>query len=169
MNRFNRTYWIGCHLFRSHDALLSLWESVLYCVKGILGRLDVISFAERQCSRHILISLRPWQCLLLYKSHLVLRKRHDSASNFILVLSRYSDGIRTGRPGFDSRQGMRYFLFSTASIPVLRPTQPPIQWIAGAPSPKVKRLGHEADHSPPSTSEDKYGGDIPHTTSWRGA
>jgi hypothetical protein len=35
------------------------------------------------------------------------------------------------------------------------PTQPPIQWITGVPSPQVKRPGREADHSPPASVEDK--------------
>jgi hypothetical protein len=34
--------------------------------------------------------------------------------------------------GFESRQGLKIFLFTTASRPVLGPTQPPIQWIPGA-------------------------------------
>jgi hypothetical protein len=32
-------------------------------------------------------------------------------------------------------------------------SQPPIQWITGALSPGVKRLGHEADHTPPTSAE----------------
>jgi hypothetical protein len=39
-------------------------------------------------------------------------------------------------------------------------------------SPEVKQLGHEADHSPPSNAEVKYGGAIPplpHMPSWCGA
>jgi hypothetical protein len=43
------------------------------------------------------------------------------------------------------------FLLSTASKPALGPTQPPIQWVLGALSLGVKRPGHEANHSPPST------------------
>jgi hypothetical protein len=35
------------------------------------------------------------------------------------------------------------------------PTQPPIQWVPGALSLGVKRLGREADHSPPSSAEVK--------------
>jgi hypothetical protein len=35
------------------------------------------------------------------------------------------------------------------------PTQPPIQWVPGALSLRVKRLGREADHSPPSSVEIK--------------
>jgi hypothetical protein len=37
----------------------------------------------------------------------------------------------------------------------LGPTQPPIQWVLGALSLGVKRPGHEADHSPPSSAEFK--------------
>jgi hypothetical protein len=35
------------------------------------------------------------------------------------------------------------------------PTKPPIQWVLGALSLVVKRPGHEADHSPPSSAEVK--------------
>jgi hypothetical protein len=61
---------------------------------------------------------------------------------------------------------------STASRPLLVPTQPTIQWAPGAVSPGVKRLGSEADHSPPTSAEVKNGGAIPslpHTSSWRSA
>jgi hypothetical protein len=39
-------------------------------------------------------------------------------------------------------------------------------------SPGIKRLGHEADNSPPSSAETKNGEAItplPHASSWRGA
>jgi hypothetical protein len=52
--------------------------------------------------------------------------------------------------GFESREGLGIFLFTIASRPALEPTQPPIQWLAGALSLGVKRLGSEADLSPPS-------------------
>jgi hypothetical protein len=51
--------------------------------------------------------------------------------------------------------GLGIFLFTTASRPALGPTQPPIQWVPGALSLGVKRLGREADHSPPSSAEVK--------------
>jgi hypothetical protein len=35
------------------------------------------------------------------------------------------------RPGFDFRQSQGFFLFSAASRPTFRPTQPPIQWVSG--------------------------------------
>jgi hypothetical protein len=41
-----------------------------------------------------------------------------------------------------------YPFLSTASTPALGPTQSPIQWILGAISPRLKRPGREADHSP---------------------
>jgi hypothetical protein len=47
------------------------------------------------------------------------------------------------------------FLNATASRPAPGPTQPPIQWVQGALTPEVKRLGRDADHSPPSTAEVK--------------
>jgi hypothetical protein len=55
----------------------------------------------------------------------------------------------------------------------LRPTQPPIQWVAGALSLGVKRQGSEADHSPPSSAEVKECVELylhsPNTLPWRGA
>jgi hypothetical protein len=68
--------------------------------------------------------------------------------------SRYSDWLRTGRLGFDSRHD-KIFLFSTASRHALGPTEPPIQWLPG-----VKWSEREADHSP-SSDEVKNGGAIP--------
>jgi hypothetical protein len=63
-------------------------------------------------------------------------------------------------------------LFATASRPALGSTQPRIQSVPGALYLVVKRLGCEADHSPPSGAEVKMRGTIhslPNTSSWRGA
>jgi hypothetical protein len=63
------------------------------------------------------------------------------------------------------------FLCSTASKPALGSIPPLINWIPGILSPGVKRSGHEAEHSPPSSGEVKSGGAITplsHTYSWRG-
>jgi hypothetical protein len=51
--------------------------------------------------------------------------------------------------------------YCTAWRPGLGPTQPPIQWVPGAPSPGVKRQECEAGHSPPASAEFKNGGAIP--------
>jgi len=56
---------------------------------------------------------------------------------------------------FESRRGLKIFLFDTASRPALEPTQPPTQWVPGALSLGVKRPGREADQSPPSSVEVK--------------
>jgi hypothetical protein len=49
--------------------------------------------------------------------------------------------------GFESRQGLGIFLFTTASRQALGPIQPPIRWVPGALSLGLKRLGREGDHS----------------------
>jgi hypothetical protein len=67
---------------------------------------------------------------------------------------------RSGRLGFDSRQ-CNISLFSAASIPTLGPNQPPIQRVQGATSMRLKRQRYEAEHSSPSSAEDKTGGAIP--------
>jgi hypothetical protein len=62
----------------------------------------------------------------------------------------------------------RGFLFSITSRPDLGPTQPPIQWVPGAVSPGIKRLGLEVDHRPACSAELKNGGNtpaLPHTSS----
>jgi hypothetical protein len=40
-------------------------------------------------------------------------------------------------------------------LTALGPTQPPIQWVPGALSLRVKRPGREADHSTPSSADVK--------------
>jgi hypothetical protein len=44
--------------------------------------------------------------------------------------------------GFESRQGLGIFLFTSASRPPLGATQPPIQWLPGALSLGVKLTTH---------------------------
>jgi hypothetical protein len=69
--------------------------------------------------------------------------------------------------------GLGIFLFTTASRTALGPTQPPIQWVPGALPLGVKRLGREADHSPPSNAEVKECVALyhhsPNMPLWRGA
>jgi hypothetical protein len=65
------------------------------------------------------------------------------------------------------------FLFTTASRTTLGPTQPPIQWVPGALSLRIKRPGRrEADHLHPSSAEVKECMELylhsPNTPSWRG-
>jgi hypothetical protein len=51
--------------------------------------------------------------------------------------------------------GKGIFLLFTTSRPALEPTQPPTQWVLGALSLEVEKLGHKADHSSPSSTKFK--------------
>jgi hypothetical protein len=66
----------------------------------------------------------------------------------------WATGWMIGVLRFDFWQGLGMFL-TTASRMVLGPTQSPIQWVPGALSLGVMWLGHEADHSPPSSAKVK--------------
>jgi hypothetical protein len=63
--------------------------------------------------------------------------------------------LPAGRPGFNSRQGQKFFLFATASRPTLGLTQPLTQWVLWALSLRVKWLERETNHSSPSSAEAK--------------
>jgi hypothetical protein len=95
----------------------------------------------------------------------------STISNLIVLLMAHCidlDGLRVGRPGFESQQGQD-FLFSTTSKPALAPIMHPTEWVPGAPSPGGKVARREADHSPQSSAEVKNGGAIPplpHMSSW---
>jgi hypothetical protein len=79
----------------------------------------------------------------------------------VYLLRGYSDGLRAGRPGFDSRQGHEIFLFSIMPRPAVGSTHPPRQWVPGTVSPRVKRPRREADHLTPSSAQVKNDGVIP--------
>jgi hypothetical protein len=68
--------------------------------------------------------------------------------------------------GFDFRRGLEIFLFTTASRPVMGPTEPPIQWVPGALSLGVKRSEREAEHSRPSSAEVKIAWSYTSTTKY---
>jgi hypothetical protein len=69
--------------------------------------------------------------------------------SFVIQLPSFWLYDRCSVPG----RGTVFFLYATASRPALELTQPPIQWVPAALSPGLERPGHEADHSPPSSSE----------------
>jgi hypothetical protein len=93
----------------------------------------------------------------------------DSQDNSVGIATR----LRPGRSGFNSRQGLRIFLFTTTSRPALGPIQLPIQCVTGVFFPRVKRQGRKADHSPPSSIEVKSYLNLyfhsPSKSSWCGA
>jgi hypothetical protein len=71
------------------------------------------------------------------------------------IFSGVALGYQLDDRGFESRQRLGIFFFTTVLRPALGPTQLPIQWVTGALSLGVKRPGHEANNSPPSTTEVK--------------
>jgi hypothetical protein len=78
-------------------------------------------------------------------------------------LSRYSDGLPVGQPGFDYRHCKFCFsLLPTASPrPTLGPTQPLFQWVPGIFPRVVGWQGREADRSPLSSADVKNGEAVP--------
>jgi hypothetical protein len=54
----------------------------------------------------------------------------------------------------------KIFLSSIVSKPALGSTQPLIQWEQGALSPGIKRLGREANYSPPASANVKDAGAV---------
>jgi hypothetical protein len=55
--------------------------------------------------------------------------------------------------GSPSLSRVKNCLFSVLSRSALGLTEPPIQCVPGALSPRLKWLGHEADRSPPPSAE----------------
>jgi hypothetical protein len=83
------------------------------------------------------------------------------AVRFIYVLSmRIAADYRLDCRGSNPDRS-KILLFSTKFRPALGPTQPPIQWIQGVISPRIKRQVCEADQSPASSAEVKNGVAIP--------
>jgi hypothetical protein len=76
-----------------------------------------------------------------------------------IILRDIAVGIATGYglncPGVGIRVPVRVRIFLSKSIPVLSPTKPPIQRIPAALSHVLKRPGYKAEHSPPTSPEDK--------------
>jgi hypothetical protein len=79
---------------------------------------------------------------------------------------------QAGKSGFDSQQGQVIFLFFIEFSSALQSTQPFIQWVPVALSPRVKLAERETDHSLLFSSEVKNFVavlQLPHSSSWRGA
>jgi hypothetical protein len=81
----------------------------------------------------------------------------------------YSIWLRVGRPGFDSQHVQDFSpLHRVQTACEAHPASYSMR--TGDSFPEVKRLGRDADRSPPSNAELKNGGAIPplpHMSSWR--
>jgi hypothetical protein len=88
------------------------------------------------------------------------------------MLRIWATGWTIGVLEFDSRRRLGIFLFTTSFRTALGPIQPPIQWVPGSLSLRVKRPWREADYSPPSIAEVKECVELylhyPNTSSWHG-
>jgi hypothetical protein len=62
-------------------------------------------------------------------------------------------GWKTEESMFDFRQGREFTHSSTASLPALRPTQPPIQWAPAVISQELKCPEREYGNSFPTDAE----------------
>jgi hypothetical protein len=79
-----------------------------------------------------------------------------------------SDRLRAGGSEIDSWQGQGIFLYSTASRPAPRSTQPPVQWVLGVRSAGLNLLvGESATH--PHLLPRSRMVELPHTSSWHSA
>jgi hypothetical protein len=120
------------------------------------------------CTKHVNLGTNSIACQHILrtasiKHHLRFNVLNDKLPTELVATpvprqrSRYSDWLRAWRPrGRRSSPGwVKNSLFSTSFRPAMGPTQPPSQWVPGALSPRVKRQGREADHSPPASAEDK--------------
>jgi hypothetical protein len=92
-----------------------------------------------------MLSSPAFHCFLPHRSK-YFSQRHS-------VVQHWTTSWMIGVLGFNSWRGLGNFLFTTASRTVLRPTQPPSQWVPRALSLGVKRPGRETDNSPPSSAE----------------
>jgi hypothetical protein len=119
------------------------------------------------CSR---LQMQPPQVGPIDRTSLGLRRQNNSfywallSRLYICYLeqipqyrSGYSDQLRAGRPKGrgSSIGGAKNFRFSISFRPALGPINPPIQWVLGVRSSRVKRQEREADHTPLFSAEVK--------------
>jgi hypothetical protein len=129
------------------------------------GRFDRASFSVRQRAESFAECMGTAQNIC-YIDHMSIahisestgfRTRADWYFFRMYKASRYSDWPRAGlvRSWCSSPGRVNNFQFSMSFISALGPTQPPIQCVSGARSPEVKREYHEADHSTPTSADEK--------------
>jgi len=99
------------------------------------------------------LSLFAWDTRIVFTQCTWVKWHPHLATNFL-----WTNLLRAGRPGSDSRQGQWREFFSLRhriQIGTLGSTQHPNQLGTGDVFPGVKLPGYEADSSPPSSAEVK--------------
>jgi hypothetical protein len=144
---------------------------------GPVGNASSLHFGDLQFeprAGYTLSSLKMFLCFSFRKLPGTLPSRyltiHPSSYHSTMVyiltaswqLSRYSNGLRAGRPGFDYRQ-MQDIVFSSSQRPGRLGCPPSLRYNANRElfPPGAKRPRREADHSPPASTEDNNGEAIP--------
>jgi hypothetical protein len=143
---------------------------------GIYGLMTILSFAPLITCHTV--GVTDWLVFILQTTTNVARIRGVIPPLPITppwhgaYLKHRATGSTIGVLGFYSWRGLGIFLFTTASRTALGTTQPPIQWVPGAISLRVKRPGSISDHLPPSSTEVKEWVELylhsPNTPSLRG-
>jgi hypothetical protein len=132
----------------SHGSFMFL--SFCFVSAGMSFRCPPLEWGTEICTRIILYtSILNYKCSCGEASSPEFRFEDfllcASTRQYLCIWSRYSYGLRTGRSGFDFRQGQENVLYSTSSRPSLWPTQPTIHLEPRALSLEVKRPAREAN------------------------
>jgi hypothetical protein len=137
----------------------------------VTNSMELSSFEKPALAQSHQISSTAWRPKIMHR-HELLNCIIINLYYLLNLRSRYTDSLRSRRPrGRNSSPGRGMnFALSASSRPILGPIQPPIQRVPDTLSRGVKRLGLEADHSPPATAEVKNTiHPLPHKSSWRSA
>jgi hypothetical protein len=139
----------------NHDSTLC------WIVAMFVHELLQIALHKTPCSAHVLrLSQSPVSSALsemttghpVYRWNFFLIKETRLARRFLggqtFLFSSYL--VLSSSPG-----RVKNCISSTSSRPALGPFQSHIQWVLGSLSLGVKRPGHEADHSPPTSADVK--------------
>jgi hypothetical protein len=110
-----------------------------------------VQVTDLQIFRQIVLYMLTLRVFLMVFRYYAPSSRKWSRDSVVGIATAYGLDDR----GIGVRVPVGLIIFSTLSRAALRPTQHPIQWVPGALSKEVKRLGSEADHSPPTSAEVK--------------
>jgi hypothetical protein len=128
------------HMWSSEAS--SVYVSVLKCSTCSI----VYSLGTLLCVLTVQSQLTALKKYKIQFKEAVLNKHLPSKRPAVQSIYRLRYVLDDGGIGVRFPAESRHFLFSIVSRPALESTQLPVQWVLGALSSKVKRLGREADH-----------------------
>jgi hypothetical protein len=163
------------HIFRSAHALPFLSPSPTRCFSSLLGWSlhspawwIAWKFIQNTVLPPSACDAFPWSHAILFNLLLIIQF-------LFIMLANGERRILYKCYGLDDRglftgRRTKFFLSATASIPALRPTQPPAHWVPASCFLGIRSPGHETEHPRPCNAEVKNTWSyttIPHTASWR--